>query len=304
MSISELDDRLITYVIFCGFFAVLSLLSWQLMQRQVVQRIGRVPAGMRQPLAGKLLLGTLVGLIALWLMIWPAWFSGAFTEAAPGYEVFDKLNRIGRVDFGTLLRFFSFQSLAEELVYRGFALCLMATGIFSAATRYMRPHNAGARWMHYNWLFSGLAANLLVSVSFAAWHGGNPAITGLGMLNIGLAGLVLGQLFLNQASVAGAAMLHLVWNLGLAVLGLPVSGILVSQPLLGSVRGAGQALISGGSFGPEGSLSCSAALLLVLAYLLWTALPPAAAAVEADPAAVDGTAATALPEGTVPDDTL
>lgn len=274
MSVAELNDRLVVYLVICGFAGVLSIGAWHVMRTVVVSRLQPVPAGMRQHIAGKLLLGTVIGLIALWLMIWPAWFSGAFNTGAPDYVPFDPQNQIGKVDFSTLLRFFSFQSLAEELVYRGFALALMATGIFAAANRYLRPRDAGPRWMHYNWLLSGLAANVLVSASFSLWHGSNPELTNLGLLNIGLAGLVLGQLFLNQASLAGAAMLHLVWNLGLAVLGLPVSGIVITKPLLGSAEGAGMHLISGGSFGPEGSLSCTAALLLLLSYLLWTALPP------------------------------
>jgi hypothetical protein len=273
VSTSELNSRLITYIIICGFGAVFSMASWLLLQRFVVSRLLQRPLSMTQPLWRKLLLGTVVGIIALWLMLWPPYFSGAFTESASGYQLFDPQGRIGHADPGSLLRFFVFQSFAEELIYRAFAFCLLATGLFCAAARFLQPQDAQPRWMYMNWLLSGLIVNVLVSGSFMLAHAGNPEVTPLALANIGLAGMLLGQLFWNQASVAGAGMLHTVWNSGLAILGLPVSGILVTQPLLGSARGAGMDLISGGSFGPEGGLTCTAALLLLLAYLLWQALP-------------------------------
>lgn len=285
MSISELNTRLITYIIICGFGAVFSMGSWLLLQRFVVSRLAQRPLSMTQPLWRKLLFGTVVGLIALWLMLWPPFFSGAFAESASGYQLFDPQARIGLADPGSLLRFFVFQSFAEELVYRAFAFCLLATGLFCASARFLQPRDAPPRWMYMNWLLSGLIVNILVSGSFMLAHAGNPQVTPLALANIGLAGMLLGQLFWNQASVAGAGMLHTVWNSGLAVLGLPVSGIVVTQPLLGSARGAGMELISGGSFGPEGSLTCTAALLLLLAYLLWQAMPQDTKLSEAAPAA-------------------
>ncbi|MCB1217919.1 CPBP family intramembrane metalloprotease [bacterium] len=282
MNAAELDSRLIGYIVVCGVAGVLSLLSWQLLQRVVVARLSERSISLRQNILAKLLLGTLLGIFALWLAIQPALFSGAFRDTALGYESFDPLGRAESVPFLTLLRFFLFQGLAEELVYRGISLALLATGLFAAAARFLRPREADAGWLSWCWLVSGLAANLLVSLTFALWHGSNPGIDGLGVANIALAGMVLGQLFLNQGSVGGAAALHIIWNLGQALLGLPVSGILVSRPLIGSIEGAGLELISGGLFGPEGGLGSTASLLLVLAYLLWTGLPPGSRDAEAE----------------------
>ncbi|MCB1187883.1 CPBP family intramembrane metalloprotease [bacterium] len=273
MSAAELDGRLVGYIIVCGFAGLLALLAWQLMQRFVVARLEQVPTGMRQNILAKLLLGTLLGIFALWLALQPALWSGAFRPDASGFVLFDPHGKADNVPFLNLLRFFLFQGLAEELVYRGFAMSMLVTGVFAAAMRYMRPADAGELWARTCWIGSGLVVNLLVSATFAIWHSGNPEVDTLAIVNIGLAGMVLGQLFLNQASVGGAAALHIVWNLGQAVMGLPVSGILVCQPLLGGINGAGLKLISGGPFGPEGSLGTSAALLMVFAYLLWTAMP-------------------------------
>jgi hypothetical protein len=65
----------------------------------------------------------------------------------------------------------------------------------------------------------------------------------------------------------------LVWNAGLATLGLPVSGIALTAPLFGvGFTGARAGAFSGGSFGPEGSVVCTAALTLIWIAMLWRTL--------------------------------
>ena len=104
------------------------------------------------------------------------------------------------------------------------------------------------------------------AVAFAALHAGNPHVTPLALFNIALAGSVLGWLFWSGAGLAGAWTFHAVWNWSLSALGLPVSGMTLGTPLVSTgLSGAGRPLLSGGAFGPEGSLVTSVALAVLLA---------------------------------------
>lgn len=107
------------------------------------------------------------------------------------------------------------------------------------------------------------------SLLFGALHLGNPNTSWVGLLNIVMAGLFLGVIYLRTASLWWATGAHLGWNWVHGFLAdLPVSGLeLVDAPLLEPVTG-GPDWLSGGSFGPEGSVVSTGVLLLSTA-LLW-----------------------------------
>lgn len=120
-------------------------------------------------------------------------------------------------------------ALAEELIFRGLplAVCGLAFG---------RP-----------------GAIVALAVLFAAGHAANPGIGWLGALNIALAGVLLGVAFFLPGGLWTATGTHLGWNLSLAALGAPVSGLPLPLPGLDYVAGAPRWL-TGGGFGPEGGL--------------------------------------------------
>ena len=60
---------------------------------------------------------------------------------------------------------------------------------------------------------------------FGLSHWGNPDVTPLGLANIGLAGILLGTVFFAPGGIWTAWGAHLGWNLSLAALGAPVSGL-------------------------------------------------------------------------------
>ena len=94
-------------------------------------------------------------------------------------------------------------------------------------------------------------------------------MTPLALVNIGLAGAVLGWLFWSGGGLAAAWAFHALWNFSLSALGLPVSGLALQTPLLPTgFAGAGRPLLSGGAFGPEGSLVNTVALAVALAFLV------------------------------------
>lgn len=136
---------------------------------------------------------------------------------------------------------------------------------------------AGAAWMEellfrgypFQLLFEGLggaAALAISSVAFGLLHAGNPFAAPLPLLNITLAGVLLGVAYRKTWSLWFATGVHLGWNWAMAVgAGLPVSGLaLQASPLRATVRGP--ELWTGGAFGPEGGLVTT---LVTAGAILW-----------------------------------
>ncbi len=127
-------------------------------------------------------------------------------------------------------------ALSEEIVFRGLPLVLLARALGRAP-----------------------AVLLVGGVAFALVHASNPGATPLALVNIGLAGVLLGTLFFAPGGLWAAFAAHLGWNGALAALDAPVSGLPFAIPLLDYHAGR-PALLSGGGFGPEGGLLATGAM--------------------------------------------
>lgn len=126
---------------------------------------------------------------------------------------------------------FAVAALAEEALFRGYAFQVLARAAGPAAA---------------------IAAS---SVLFAAAHGANPDVGALALVNIFLAGVLLGVAYLRTLSLWFATAVHLGWNWTMATLfDLPVSGIRAFDSPLYEPVVAGPDWWSGGTFGPEGGL--------------------------------------------------
>ena len=215
--------------------------------------------------------------LAVFSILLPA-VAGSFRSASPGWSAFVSTGSdAAPAGPFRVLSAFLLQSLSEELLFRGVlmgGLGVLLLWLLSFVTVHALPGEPpgsprlqAAR--HRTWLLAGLLANAVQSVLFMAVHGANPGVTPLASWNIGLAGFVLGWLFWSQGSLLGAWAWHFVWNFSLAAAGLPVSGVLTTPALLPlGIAGARPGLLSGGSFGPEASLGCTAGLLALLGLLL------------------------------------
>jgi uncharacterized protein len=131
------------------------------------------------------------------------------------------------------------------------------------------------------------AALVLTSALFGLLHAWNPEVSWAGLVNTGVAGLFLGALYLRTGSLWWASGAHLGWNwVHGYLLDLPVSGLDVAdQPYLEG-RASGPELLSGGGFGPEGSLLATAVLLAATAWTWRTRrLHPSPAVQDAPPLA-------------------
>ncbi|HET7042514.1 MAG TPA: CPBP family intramembrane glutamic endopeptidase, partial [Gemmatimonadales bacterium] len=120
-------------------------------------------------------------------------------------------------------------AFSEELVFRGL------------------PYVALSR------AFGRVPAAIALSVLFGAAHYGNPNVTGLAVANVAIAGVFLSAAFWLPGGIWAATGAHLGWNLTLAALGAPVSGLPFTLPMLDYAMG-GPAWLTGGSFGPEGGV--------------------------------------------------
>ncbi|HVX89026.1 MAG TPA: CPBP family intramembrane glutamic endopeptidase, partial [Gemmatimonadales bacterium] len=101
--------------------------------------------------------------------------------------------------------------------------------------------------------FGRVGPAIVLSVLFGAAHLGNDHVTGLAVANVALAGMFLSAAFWLPGGIWAATGVHLGWNLTLAALGAPVSGLAFTLPMLDYVMGSPQWL-TGGEFGPEGGI--------------------------------------------------
>jgi membrane protease YdiL (CAAX protease family) len=135
-------------------------------------------------------------------------------------------------------------ALSEELLFRGYPLARLSQTVGKAS------------------------GSIILAVAFALAHLWNPDVTGMGLVNIGLAALVLSAAFFTPGGLAAAWGVHWGWNAGLGLLAdAPVSGIRFELPVLEFVPG-GPAWLTGGGFGPEGGLAATLAMLPALVWLV------------------------------------
>lgn len=139
---------------------------------------------------------------------------------------------------------YAVQGLSEEVVFRGYLLNVMSS-----------------RW--------GMVAGILVnSALFSLSHTFNAGFSIIAFINLFLAGTVLASLYWLSANVWLVSAVHAAWNFTLGIiLGGVVSGTTQPVHLLTLQMEQGNWLITGGSFGIEGSLSCFVVLVAVRAVL-------------------------------------
>jgi membrane protease YdiL (CAAX protease family) len=186
----------------------------------------RAPLGWRRGFGAGLVLGILPAAVAMLLGVVAA---GAAWIPDEG-SLSQYLSRIG-----IILLVLAPAALAEEVIFRGVPLVLLARILG-------RP-----------------VALVLLSVVFALAHVTNPDVTGRALGNITLAGILLSLAFFSPGGMWAAFGAHLGWNMTLAGLGAPVSGLPFEIPFVDYSMG-GPAWLTGGSFGPEGGLLSTAAI--------------------------------------------
>lgn len=189
-----------------------------------------------------LILGSLVGAASLLLAAAIATAVGGFRFVINTPLHFES---VGNTLLGSAV-IFIVAAAGEETLFRGYPLQTMSRS-------------------HLAWV-----AIIITSIIFSWGHLNNPnAVAGFTFINTALAGVWLAIAYLRTRNLWFPLGVHWAWNWTMgAVLGLPVSGIeeLTPFPLL---RGSdlGPAWLTGGSYGIEGGVACTIALLLSTLFI-------------------------------------
>lgn len=228
-----------------GFTALLIFLWVWLFERRSLACIGFNVDGLKRFgrgfLIGLAFLGGVVGLIAL---------AGGYRIEAAG--VWSAPTAMTLLPIGILLLGFIIQGSTEEIVMRGWVMQLIAS-------------RHGIIW--------AITANAII---FSLLHAGNmepkPELL-LGLVNIVLVGVFFSLYAIKERSLWGVCGWHASWNwlLGLGF-GLDVSGQgIKTAPLIVDLadREGVAWWITGGAFGPEGSVIATLVLAAGVAWLIW-----------------------------------
>ncbi len=112
-------------------------------------------------------------------------------------------------------------------------------------------------------------AFITTSLTFGLLHLGNPGASLMGVGNIAASGfLLMGLGYVLTGRLALPIGLHIGWNFAQAMIGLPVSGMLIDIPALLATRVVGGDVWTGGAFGMEEGLLAAIATIIGCAILL------------------------------------
>lgn len=153
--------------------------------------------------------------------------------------------------FVVFLLGFIFQGASEEFLFRGY---LMNTLGGKCGNKY-----------------AVAIAVFISSVMFGLGHVMNPGVTFLAILNIVIYGVFMGIYMIVFDNIWGVCGIHTMWNFAQGnIFGISVSGSAKAVSIVSPALTQGKTLLNGGSFGLEGSLLCTAILVVaVLATLLF-----------------------------------
>ena len=139
---------------------------------------------------------------------------------------------------------FTAVSLSEEILFRGYIL----NNLLSTMNKYF--------------------ALIISSVLFALMHSLNFNLSLLALINLFLAGIILGSTYIYTRNLWFPISLHLFWNffqgpiLGYSVSGQKLESLLTLQTL-------GNETFNGGEFGFEGSIVCTVLSIMTIFLLLF-----------------------------------
>jgi membrane protease YdiL (CAAX protease family) len=191
-----------------------------------------------------LLIGCVLGFVALAVAVAIATAAGGLRFSIGGSALGIVRSLVG----SAVLLFVA--ALAEEAIFRGYSLQTLTRARLA------------------------LFGLILTSLPFGVVHLSNPnVVPGVTFANTVLAGIWLGVAYLRTRSLWFPLGVHWAWNWALGgFFGLPISGMnLISNPLLKG-NDVGPAWLTGGSYGIEGGVACTLALVAFTLFVWRTRL--------------------------------
>lgn len=223
-------------------FALIALVVWawvRFVERRSLASIGLVPRNA----ARSLVAGLAVGMGMSSAIVGGIWMAGGARADGFARAFATPINLLHML---LLLACFTFQSSVEEVVFRG-------------------------------WLLSGMARKLnipialvVTSLVFAFLHF-SPRAHWLFLLNVFLFSVFACGWSLRSGNVWGVMGWHGAWNWLLGVgFETPVTGLDLKLPaLIVRMIPGGPVFLTGGAEGPEGSIFCTAVLIVGTLFVLW-----------------------------------
>lgn len=226
-------EIIVTEFVFLSSVAISTLIMMRFFEKSHFVEIG-LKIGSKT--ASEICIGLGLGFLMIAIVVVP--------NAILGYYKYNfTLNKIFPEIFKVTL-FFLLVAFAEEILFRGYPFQRLIDGT------------------------NPLIATLIFSSLFSLAHFQNPNVNSIALLNVFLAGVWLSSAYLKTRSLWLPISLHFSWNFSQGYLfSLPVSGINFFETVF-HVEIMSKNLISGGEFGPEGSILASLVLIIATIFIL------------------------------------
>lgn len=214
--------------------------------RRFLDRASFVTLGFRRRrVKSDMVFGILLGFVLMAGLFFAEWGAGLLAVEHKRWDGAVAITAVYNVSISLL--FFIVAAANEEIVFRGYLIPNLEEEI------------------------NKIAAVIVSSLVFGAFHVLNPHANLIAIINIALAGAVFAYAYLSSGNLWLPIAFHFAWNFFQgAVFSLPVSGLVMRGLLITHPR-PGFDLITGGAFGPEAGLSGFIALVLACVCLrLWS----------------------------------
>lgn len=226
-------EVIISEFVFLSSVAISTLIMMRVFEKSRFIEIG---LKIRSKTTYEILIGLIIGFVMIAIVVIP--------NVILGYYEYDfTLNQIFPEIFKATL-FFLLVAFAEEILFRGYPFQRLIDGT------------------------NPLIATLIFSLLFSLAHLQNPNVNSIALINVFLAGVWLSSAYVKTRSLWFPISLHFSWNFFQGYLfSLPVSGINLFETVF-YVEIKSKNLISGGEFGPEGSILASIVLVAATIFIL------------------------------------
>jgi hypothetical protein len=226
-------EVIISEFVFLSSVAISTLIMMRVFEKSRFIEIG---LKIHSKTAYEIFIGLIIGFAMITVVVLP--------NAILGYYKYDfTLNQIFPEIFKAILLFL-LVAFAEEILFRGYPFQRLIDGT------------------------NPLIATLIFSLLFSIAHLQNPNVNSIALINVFLAGVWLSSAYVKTRSLWLPISLHFSWNFFQGYLfSLPVSGINLFEAIF-YVEITSKNLISGGEFGPEGSVLASIVLVVATIFIL------------------------------------